>query len=274
MYGAALIVFREVLEAALIITIVLAAARGVAGRGLWVSAGVGGGIAGAILVALFAGVIAEAAGGTGSDLFNAGVLFAAVAMLGWHNVWMSQHGRELSAQMKGLGTAVAEGARPLHMLGVVVGLAVLREGSEVVLFLYGMASGGVGALDLASGSALGLAGGAAIGVALYLGLLQIPTRYLFGVTSWLLLLLAAGLASQGAKFLVQAGYLPTWGHRIWDTSWLLSEKSVVGEVLHILVGYASRPMGMQLVFYAATLLVIGGLMWRVGGEPRKAQQGV
>lgn len=261
MLATALIVFRETLEAALIITIVLAATKGVAARGLWVAGGVGAGILGALLVAMFAGAIAAAAAGAGQELFNAGVLFAAVAMLGWHNVWMSRHGREMAAQMTSVGQAVATGAQSLHVLGVVVGLAVLREGSEVVLFMYGLAAGGASAGDLVLGSAVGLAGGAAIGVGLYFGLLQIPTRYLFTVTSWLILLLAAGLAATGAKYLVQAGILPALGYGIWDTSWLLSDSSVVGEVLHVLVGYVAKPSGIQIVFYLATVLLIGGCMW-------------
>lgn len=265
MLATALIVFRETLEAALIITIVLAATKGVAARGLWVAGGVGAGILGALVVAMFASAIAAAAAGAGQELFNAGVLFAAVAMLGWHNVWMSRHGRQMAAQMTSVGEAVATGTQSLHVLGVVVGLAVLREGSEVVLFMYGLAAGGASAGDLVLGSVAGLAGGAAIGIGLYFGLLQIPTRYLFTVTSWLILLLAAGLAATGAKYLAQAGILPALGYGIWDTSWLLSDSSVVGEVLHVLVGYVAKPSGIQIVFYGATVLLIGGCMKLYGG---------
>lgn len=264
MYAAALIIFREVLEAALIISIVLAATKGVASRSLWVGAGVAGGLAGAAIVALFAGVIASAAAGAGQELFNAGVLFTAVAMLGWHNVWMSRHGRALALDMSAVGDAVVAGHRPLYALGLVVGLAVLREGSEVVLFLYGLSAGGEGTSGLLMGGGIGLAAGAVLGVVLYFGLLQIPSRYLFSATSWLILLLAAGLAAQGAGYLTQAGLLPMLGHRIWDSSWLLSEQSVVGQVLHILVGYMARPSGIELVFYGATLAVVGGMMWLFG----------
>ena len=64
-------------------------------------------------------------------------------MLTWHNAWMAGHGRELAREVRAVGTAVAEGDRPLTALAVVVGVAVLREGSEVVLFLYGIfATGG------------------------------------------------------------------------------------------------------------------------------------
>src|ERR1700722_11892910 len=97
MLPTAIIVFREVLEAALIVGIVMAASRGAIGRGLWVSGGIGAGALGAICVAGFAASIAAAAAGMGQELFDAAILFAAVGMLGWHNVWMSRHGREMAA---------------------------------------------------------------------------------------------------------------------------------------------------------------------------------
>jgi high-affinity iron transporter len=198
------------------------------------------------------------------------VLFTAVAMLGWHNIWMGRHGRELAAEAADLGRSVATGSRPLYALATVVGLAVLREGSEVVLFLYGIAAGGTdGAAPMLAGGLGGLAVGAAAGLALYFGLLRIPMRHLFTVTSWMILLLAAGMASQGAAFLAQADLLPSLGGVLWDSSWLLSDEGLVGRTLHALVGYVAQPTGIQLAFYLGTLLVIGGLMRLVGGKPSR-----
>jgi high-affinity iron transporter len=267
MLGAAIIVFREVLEAALIVGIVLAASAGAARRGFWISTGLAGGVVGAGLVALFAAEIASAAAGIGQELLNAVILLLAVGMLGWHNIWMSRHGRELAATAREVGDAVISGARPLYVLAVVVGLAVLREGSETVLFLYGIAAGGgLSAGSLIAGGTLGLAGGVAVGAALYLGLLRIPPRRLFTVTSWMVLLLAAGMASQAAGYLVQADLLPPLGNAVWDTSVMLTEDSVLGKALHTLIGYVSRPEGIQILFYLATLLAIW-LLTRIVGSP-------
>jgi len=276
MLATAIIVFREVLEAALIIGIVLAATQGVPRRSAWVARGIGAGVFGSVVVAGFAQTIAAAAAGAGQEVFNAAVLFAAVAMLGWHNVWMTRHSRELTQSANRLGAAVRAGTQPLWALSSAVGLAVLREGSEVVLFLYGIAAAGdSGPAALAAGGALGLVAGVTAGAALYLGLVSIPLRHLFAVTSWLVLLLAAGMASQAAAFLVQADLLPPLGTGLWDTSFLLSEDSVPGRVLHTLIGYTAQPAGIQLVFYLATLAVIGGLMRLVGSgsppsRPRRA----
>lgn len=274
MLATLVIVFREVIEAALVLSIVAAATKGVAGRNRWLVLGVAGGLAGAALVAAFAGTIAGMLEGSGQEVFNASVLFVAVAMLGWHNVWMNSHGRELAAEMKAVGHDVAVGTRPLYAVAIVVGMAVLREGSEVVLFLYGIASGGVGASGLLIGGAVGVVAGAALGFALYFGLLNLSTRRLFSVTSWLILLLAAGMAAQGANYLVQANILPSLGRSIWDTSWLLTEQNIFGQLLHTLIGYTARPSGIQLVFYVGTLVVIGGAMKIYGGASRRAAGGI
>ena len=106
----------------------------------------------------------------------------------------------------------------------------------------------------------------AVGAALYLGLLRIPPRRLFTVTSWMVLLLAAGMASQAAGYLVQADLLPPLGNAVWDTSVMLTEDSVLGKALHTLIGYVSRPEGIQILFYLATLLAIW-LLTRIVGSP-------
>lgn len=266
MLATAIIVFREVLEAALVVSIVLAAAKGVAGRGRWVALGVLLGVGGACVVAAFADVIANAVEGRGQELLNATVLLVAVAMLGWHNIWMSKHGKALAAHIKAVGEDVRSGTKPLSVLMVVVLVAVLREGSEVVLFTYGIYASGAQGNMMLVGGVLGLGAGVAAGALLYNGLLRIPTRYLFTVTGWMILLLAAGMAADAAGFLTQAGVLPPLHNSVWNTSWLLSEHSIAGQLLHILVGYTQRPSGMQIVFYLATLTVIGSLM-RIVNRP-------
>jgi high-affinity iron transporter len=265
MAGVALLVFREVLEASLIIAILCAATRGVARRGRYVTGGIALGLAGALLVAAGAGFIASLASGAGQELFNAGVLLAAVVMIGWHVLWMSRHARDLSARMNALGSAVTAGSSPLRLLLAVIALAVLREGSEVVLFLNGMALGGAGPSALMGGIALGIAGGSLLGMAMYFGLMRIPIRHFFSVTNWMLVLLAAGLASTAARFLVQADLLPAWGSQLWNTAGLLSNGSLGGRTLGLLVGYDASPSGIQLLFYVATLLLL------IAGMHRRAR---
>ncbi|MDE2228888.1 MAG: FTR1 family protein [Alphaproteobacteria bacterium] len=268
MLATLVIVLREVIEAGLIVGIVLAATQGVPRRGLWVAYGVVGGVVGACLVAAFAGQIASLFEGSGQELFDAGILTLAVGMLTWHNVWMASHGRAMAQQMRQVGTAVAAGERPLAALAIVCGIAVLREGSEIVLFLYGIAaSGGTSAAGMMTGGAFGVLAGAGITALMYFGLLTIPARHLFSVTSGLITLLAAGLASQAVAFIQQAGYLDVLTSTVWNTSWLLSDGSLVGRLVHTLIGYTAQPDGAQLAIYLITIGVIVGLMRLVHFDP-------
>jgi high-affinity iron transporter len=255
------IVFREVFEAGLIVGIVMAVTSGVAGRGRWIAGGVAAGILGACAVAVFTGGLSQLFGGAGQELFNACILGFAVLMLGWHNVWMARHGRELAAEMRAAGEAVVDGSKSLAALAVVVTIAVLREGSEVVLFLYGVAAAEGGAsVGMLIGGVIGLILGSLVCLLTYLGLVTIPTRYLFGVTSTLIALLAAGMAAQAIAFLQQAGILTAFDQTVWDTSWILSDESWLGRALHTLIGYVDQPTAMQLIVYAATLAAIIVLM--------------
>ena len=270
MLASLIVVFRESLEAGLIVGIVLAATRGVAQRGSWIAAGIAAGMAGAALLAAFAGALSDAFDGAGQEIFTAAVLAIAVIMLGWHVTWMSAHARELSAQMRAVGQDVKLGHRPLAALSVVVGVAVLREGAEVVLFLFGIASGGgQSATAMAVGGLAGLALAAAASFALYRGLTSIPLHRLFGVTNGLIMLLAAGMAGQCAATLHAADLIPGWGERVWNTGFLVDDGGIAGRTLHALAGYTARPCGVQLAAWLGTL----GLLYilsRIVGRPRPA----
>jgi len=271
MLATLIIVFRELIEAGLVVGIVLAATRGVPHRSLWVGYGIMGGVAGACLVAAFASSISAAMAGIGQEVLNAAILSIAVLMLGWHNVWMARHGRLIAQEMKEIGEAVIKGRRSLKALAVVVGIAVLREGSEIVLFLYGIAlSGGDTMTTMVTGGLLGLVLGAGVSALTYFGLLRIPARYLFGVTSWLIALLAAGMASQAIAFLEQADVVTALPHVLWNTSSLLSDGSLAGKAMHTLIGYTDHPTGIQLVVYITTLAAIFILM-KVFGHSVVAQ---
>lgn len=260
MVGALVIVFRETIEAGIIVGIVLAASRGAPGSRMFAALGVLAGLIGASIVAAFAGFISDAFEGVGQELLNATILLVAVAMLAWHNAWMASHGRELAAEAKALGAAVREGATSLTTLAIVIGVAVVREGSEVVLFLYGLvAAGGTSAGDLMLGGLLGLVAGAALSALTYFGLAAIPPRQLFAVTTALITFLAAGLAAQAVAFLQQAGVVTALDGTAWNTSAFLSDTSVLGRVLRTLIGYSDQPSWGQVAVYVATLAIIFAL---------------
>jgi high-affinity iron transporter len=256
MLGALIVVFREVIEAGLIIGIAFAVTRGVAGARGVIVAGAGAGLLGALVVAGFAEQLSSALAGRGQELFNAGVLGLAVLMLAWHNIWMARHGRELARELSAVGQSVATGERGFFALAVVVGVAVLREGAEVALFLYGILISGESTANLITGGVCGLALGAGLSFLTFYGLVKIPPGKLFAASSVLVTLLAAGLASQCAAFLQQSGLVTALTQTLWDTSAILPDNGVAGRILRTLIGYADQPSALQGVVYLATIATI------------------
>jgi high-affinity iron transporter len=260
MFATGLIVFRETLEAALFIGIVAAATLGLPRRGLWLAAGVLSGLMGSLALAAFLDTISNMADGLGQEVLNITILAVALLMLTWHSVWMSTQGQEMARQARQLGQSAALGTRSMWALAVAVGLCVLREGAETVLFVAGLMSGTQGQTSfMLTGAGLGLLTGALVGMLTYAGLSRIPVRHLFSVTHALILLLAGSLASQLAKALTQAGWIEVLTDPVWDLSALLSNSSALGMLLHALIGYDAKPSGLQVVFYlgAIALIVLG-----------------
>ncbi|ADL54897.1 FTR1 family iron permease [Gallionella capsiferriformans] len=269
MFATAIIVFREVLEASIIIGILTAATRSIHGSKRWLAAGLVAGLVGSGLVAASTDVIGSLASGIGQEIFNTIVLGIAVLMLAWHNIWMASHGAALATNARLVGSAIRDGNSECSVLFVIVGLAVLREGSETVLFLYGIATSGEGGQSsMLLGGMVGMLLGIVVGYTIFAGLLRVPMRWFFAATGILVLLLAAGMASQAAHFLIQADLLPSLASPLWDTSALLPESGLTGILLHSLIGYDSRPAGMQIIFYLTALIVIFiGMKWAARSQP-------
>ena len=258
MLAALIIVFREVFEAGLIVGIVLAVTSAVPHRLRWIGAGLFAGLAGACVVA---GSLTQLFEGMGQELFNAAILTTAVVMLTWHNVWMARHGREMASELRTMGQAVAEGARPLVALATVIAIAVLREGSEVALFLYGVAAtGDGGGRALLGGGVIGLLLGVTVCLTTYFGLMRIPPRALFRTTTVLITLLSAGMAAQAVFFLARANWLTTFDQVLWDSSAVLPERGVAGRTLKALIGYTDQPTAMQLMVYVGVIAATIALM--------------
>jgi len=257
MFAAALIVFRESLEAALFVGIVAAATRQLEGRTRWLSAGVGIGAIGALLLALMAQHVSGWFDGLGQDIINIAVLSVALTMLLWHCIWVATHSKDMAMEARSLGTSVQQGQRKPWALLTAVALAVLREGAETVLFVGGALTGaGASTMEVVLSVAVGVGLGVGAGMIIYGGLSRIPTRHVFTTTNVLIAVLAGSIASQLVKSLIQAGFIERWSSPLWDTSASLAPDSPLGTFLHALVGYDARPSAAQLASYLAVLALI------------------
>lgn len=272
MFAAALIVFRESLEAALFVGIVAAATRGLLGRGRWLGTGVAFGVLGAMVLAAMAPHVSDWFDGLGQDMINIVVLSIALAMLLWHCIWVAAHSKEMAMEARRLGESVQQGQRKPWALVTAVALAVLREGAETVLFIAGAVTGGnTTPAEIALAVVIGVGLGAGAGAIIYAGLARVPTRHIFAVTNVLIAILAGSIASQLVKSLAQAGLLERWTSPVWDTSNLLAPDSALGTLLHALVGYDATPSAAQLMSYVAVLALIyigTRLMRRPAPSPR------
>ena len=260
MISFAIIVFREMLEISLVLGVLLAATPNLFKRNRWVFMGVGIGILGSLLVAVFSQKISDAMQGMGQEVFNASILLATAVLIGWTIVWMRRHAQSLTTGLKEVGHAVCTGQKPLYSLAVVVALTVLRDGSEIVMFTFGSLASGQSVFSIITGSLVGIVVGTVVGVGICYGLLKFATRHIFGITSWMLIFLAAGMVSQAIGFLSAAGYVPELVSPLWDTSRLMAEKSLLGRILHTLIGYSERPSGMQCLGYVLTIISIAAIL--------------
>lgn len=252
----AIVVFREILEIALILGIIIAATKEISGRKKWIIGGLFAGVLTSILLAFSTDKISESLDGMGQEFFNGLILISAAVMIGCTVLWMQKHAKSISGELKRLSNSVREGKKPLYALSVVIFLSVLREGAEIVLFTYSYYVAGTALNEIIFGLIAGVIAGSAVGLALYLGIIKAAGKYFFMVTTWLLIFLSAGILSQGIGFWINADIVPAIANPAFDLSEILPQTSILGKILNMFFGYVDQPAGAQLIAYFSTLVVL------------------
>ena len=269
MISSLIIVFREMLEMVLVIGVLMAATRGLNGSRRWIAAGALLGLMGAIFFGLFMAQLEASFDGKGEFIFNAAVLVTASTLIAWTVFWMSQHSREICQRMQQLGNSVRQGDIPKSALTIVACTAVMREGAEAAFFLLGAArSVGSDGWSMLIGGLMGGGSALLIGLLIYLGLVRIPVHRLFSVAGWLLMLLAAGMASEATWNLVTIEWLPPLIDPLWNSSSLLSQESLVGEFLHVMIGYSDQPSALQVIVFILSLSVMSSIHYKIQSNRR------
>jgi len=245
----ALVVFREIVEICLILSIVVCAAKNMPKLKALLASGFALGIIGSILIALSINTISDSLEGVGQEVFNASILFITAAFIYAMLLYMKTHAREMKSKFE---------AKSHSFWGLlfVVAFTIFREGSEIVLFSYSylLSSGSIS--ELIIGISLGTLAGAMFGGLLYLGMCTIAPQKMFAVINWVLIFVIAGLIVQGMDYLVAADLISAMTTPLWDSSWLISENGMLGSILHNLFGYSSNPSGIQLITYSSSLLFL------------------
>jgi high-affinity iron transporter len=267
------IALREGIEAALIVSIVLAYLRqlGATGRGrlVWWGAVV------AVVLSVGVGTAIFVAGaefeGTAEQVFEGLVTLAAVAVLTWMIFWMRRQGARIKSDLQEkVDSALVTGGFALAGLAF---FAVLREGIETALFLYAAAKGtaveGTNVAPAAQvfGAILGLGLAVVLGAMLYRGGIRMNLRSFFRVTGLLLIVVAAGLFAFSLHELQEAGWLPFLGTHAFDISSTLPDDAGVGAILRGLLGYQADPTWLEVLGWTAYLALVGGFFLRRTAVP-------
>lgn len=266
------IVWRESVEALLVVGILYTWLRATpeGKRGLpYLWAGVAAGLALAVALALVLLGVSSWLSDEGQEWFQAIMSLAACALVVQMVVWMKKHGRTLKGELES-GARASVASDNWWGLLVLVAIAVAREGSETVVFLYGTVSAGEGGSDMLMLAVAGVAGFAVALLTfwlLQLGGKLITWRRFFFVTEILLLLLAGSLLVGGLDHLISLDVLPTIVDPVWDSSWLLSDSTGVGKVLADFAGYRALPALSSLLLWVAYWLIVWALLRWAGGRP-------
>lgn len=269
-----IIVFREILEIAIVIGILCAVTKDLKNRSVWIMSGLVGGILGSITLAFFMKSIGQSFAGHGEELFNALVLLTAALMIGYTVIWMRKHARQLSSNLKEVGQSIKEGKKSLIVLALITFFTVIREGAEIVLFSYSYYIDGLAISSILAGLGIGLIFGSITGIAMYFGMLKAFGKYFFKITSWILVLLSSAIMMKSIGYFVKAEILPALGSPIIDLSTILPKASFFGQFLHVTLGYIDKPYGLQLIAYIATLTILTYLLKQEGIRLNKALEPV
>ncbi|WMD23574.1 FTR1 family protein [Achromobacter seleniivolatilans] len=269
------IVWRESVEALLVVGILYTWLRSTpeGARGLkYLWGGVAAGLALAVALALVLLGVSSWLSDEGQEWFQAIMSLAACALVVQMVVWMKKHGRTLKGELES-GARSSVASDNWWGLFVLVAIAVAREGSETVVFLYGTVSAGEGGGDMAKLALAGLAGFAVALLTfwlLQLGGKLITWRRFFRVTEILLLLLAGSLLVGGLDHLISLDVLPTIIDPVWDSSWLLSDSTGVGKILADFAGYRALPALISVLLWVAYWIVVWALLRWVGNKAARA----
>ena len=247
MTSALIIILREVLEAMLIISLLLAATVNLGIQKKWIGIAIVAGLLGAGVYAIFFDAITDSFEGVGQEITNAVSLFLICLCLGMFNLFIVTR---LNARSRVLPLWIG-----LTALVGSIGLAITREGAEISIYLSGYLLSPEPIQPVVIGGALGAGIGLSAGALIYYGMKSIDRRNSLFTSCLILIPVAAGMVSQGINYLMQADIVPSQ-FPLWDSSAIVPEGSVIGELLYALFSYEATPTPLQIILYLVTAAVM------------------
>lgn len=254
MLSAVIIILREMLEICFIIGIISAALRNFRSKNKILAMGILGGGLISYILALGINYISGLFNNAGQEILNLLILLTSIICITLTLIWIKHHSKELKHKISAASERLMNNEAGIAAIILIIVLAISREGMEIILFLNGIYAAGTSIAELITGAAIGMALGSVTGILIYTGLLKINIKYFFRTINFMLILIAAGMASQAANYLIALDLFSFLSATVWDSSWLITEESSLGKILYNLLGYSSKPTELQVVLYLCTII--------------------
>jgi high-affinity iron transporter len=254
MFQLATVIFRECLEISLLLAIILAVTKSVDNSRFFVVLGAIIGVILSAFVAMGANFITQYFSYLGDEILDSIIILSTAILINWTVIWMQGYNHKIKNHFSQISKDITAGIASKLTIVLVVASTILREGIEIILFVYSIVS--VGKLpvnDYLIGLFAGMSFGFLSGYVIYKGLIQYAGKYIFQISTILLTFVAAGLAAEGAGILTSCGLVEFGSNILWDSSYFVNNNSMVGKVLKIIIGYDARPNLLQIIFYLASI---------------------
>lgn len=269
MLAAAIITFREILEICLIISIISAALNSIKNKNIILLFGMIVGIIFSILIAFSFNHLNSLFSDIGQEILNISILSISIICIGYTCILINKHSKDIHSRIDIAKQQFENNEINYFALIMVISLVISREGAELIIFLHGVYASGQSIENITLGILLGSLAGIVISFLFYSGLLKIPFKYFFKTINILLILLAAGMSSQLANLLHASNLVSIFYQQVWDSSWLVSDSSMIGKIFYNLIGYSARPTELQLLCYLATIMTMYCLIFYKKEQPRQ-----
>ncbi len=251
-----IVLFRETLEISLIISLILVATHNIQHRLKYIITGIILGLFLVICTSLSIHRISNAFNGFGQEIIMATLLFVAAFLISLTVIFLKRHTRNITSKIKQQATNIKTGESSLIYLSIITAITIFREGTEIFLFSYGiiLSTPKEELFSPLLAGILGIASAIALGAALFMGIFATASRHFLRISTFLLSLIAASMSAQAIKLLGSTGIIEE--SPLWNSSNFIAEDSILGVILHDLIGYTSKPSLSELLAYLITLTFI------------------
>ena len=256
MFQISVVIFREFLEIIMLLTLI-ASVMSHKVRNLWLYIALGSliGLIGSVALACFAPYIAAMFDGYGQEVFNSSVILISVVMLSYTMLYSANYSKQMAYSVKTFTAEQEIGLLNRLFLVLLISAGVFREGAEIVLFIYSIfVTQDLPYWSYLAGFSAGAFAAILFGVVLYQGLFK--ASKIFNLTSAVLMLVISGLASEAVGILARCGLINFATQRAWDSSWLIEDFSLIGQMLKALISYHSKPSILEVLVFSTTFILL------------------